>query len=85
MRLFSNGLIHKEENFEIYLINMRKLNKKYKSIENWRLNRPIDQSRIKVIKQYLPFTNAQKNGAAINWENFTPIAPTFTGTKILEN
>lgn len=45
----------------------------------------FDFANKKVIKQYLPFTNAQKNGAAINWENFTPIAPTFTGTKILEN
>ena len=45
----------------------------------------FDFANKKVIKQYLPFTNAQKNGAAINWRNFTPIAPTFTGTKILEN
>ena len=36
-------------------------------------------------KQYLKFEEAQKNGAMIDWENFKPVAPTFTGTKILDN
>ncbi|MBP6432979.1 MAG: methionine synthase, partial [Ferruginibacter sp.] len=31
------------------------------------------------------FSDAQKNGAAIDWQNYTPVAPTFTGTKILDN
>lgn len=39
----------------------------------------------KSVKQYLPFADAQKNGAAINWDNFTPVKPTFTGTRVLEN
>ena len=39
----------------------------------------------KSTKQYLKFEEAQKNGAVIDWENYKPVAPTFTGTKILDN
>ncbi len=39
----------------------------------------------KSTKQYLIFADAQKNGAKINWDNYTPVKPTFTGTKILNN
>jgi 5-methyltetrahydrofolate--homocysteine methyltransferase len=36
-------------------------------------------------KQYIRFEDAQQNGAVIDWANFKPVAPTFTGTKILDN
>lgn len=36
-------------------------------------------------KQFVSFAEAQQNGAVIDWANFNPVAPTFTGTKILEN
>ena len=39
----------------------------------------------KSTKQYLTFADAQKNGAAVNWENYTPVTPAFTGTKIFNN
>ena len=39
----------------------------------------------KSIKNYLPFAEAQKNGAKIDWRNFTPVTPTFTGTKTFED
>jgi 5-methyltetrahydrofolate--homocysteine methyltransferase len=39
----------------------------------------------KSTKQYLTFADAQKNGAKINWNNYTPVKPTFTGTKIFNN
>jgi 5-methyltetrahydrofolate--homocysteine methyltransferase len=39
----------------------------------------------KSTKQYLTFANAQKNGAKINWNNYIPVKPTFTGTKIFNN
>ncbi|NML20232.1 methionine synthase [Pseudoflavitalea sp. G-6-1-2] len=35
----------------------------------------------KSVKQYLTFELAQKNPVKIDWPNFQPIAPTFTGTK----
>ena len=41
----------------------------------------VDFGNKKSAKQYLTFADAQKNGAKINWDNFTPVAPTFTGTK----
>jgi 5-methyltetrahydrofolate--homocysteine methyltransferase len=39
----------------------------------------------KTAKQYLSFQQAQENRVAIDWNNFTPVAPQFTGTKILDN
>ena len=39
----------------------------------------------KPVKQYLPFTEAQANKTAISWDNYTPPAPTFTGTKIFSD
>jgi 5-methyltetrahydrofolate--homocysteine methyltransferase len=36
----------------------------------------------KSVKSFLPFSEAQKNGANIEWENFTPVSPSFTGTKV---
>ncbi len=44
-----------------------------------------DFNNKKTVKQLLPFAEAQKNGAAINWKNFTPVTPTFLGTKIFDN
>ncbi|MEP7256259.1 MAG: methionine synthase [Ferruginibacter sp.] len=45
----------------------------------------VDFGNKKSTKQYLSFADAQKNGAIIDWNNFTPVAPTFTGTKIFDN
>ncbi|MEO5646765.1 MAG: vitamin B12 dependent-methionine synthase activation domain-containing protein, partial [Chitinophagaceae bacterium] len=36
-------------------------------------------------KTYLKFSDAQKNKTPINWEGYTPPAPSFTGTKIFED
>ena len=36
-------------------------------------------------KAMLRFEEAQKNGALINWDDFAPVAPSFTGTKIFED
>ena len=45
----------------------------------------VDFGNKKSTKQYLPFSEVQKNGAVIDWNNFTPVTPTFTGTKVLDN
>lgn len=45
----------------------------------------LDFGNKKSVKQYLPFAESQKNGADINWENFTPVKPSFTGVKVLDN
>ncbi|MDQ6756285.1 MAG: dihydropteroate synthase [Bacteroidota bacterium] len=39
----------------------------------------------KSVKNYLTFEEAQKNKTKIDWENFTPVTPTFTGTKTFED
>ncbi len=44
-----------------------------------------DFANKKSAKQYLAFAAAQKNGAKINWDNYRPVAPAFTGTKIFNN
>jgi 5-methyltetrahydrofolate--homocysteine methyltransferase len=45
----------------------------------------VDFGNKKSTKQYLKFDEAQKNSAVIDWANYKPVAPTFTGTKILDN
>lgn len=39
----------------------------------------------KTVKEYISFTDAQKNKVNINWENYTPATPSFTGTKVFDN
>ncbi len=45
----------------------------------------VDFGNKKSAKQFLKFEEAQQNGAVIDWANYKPVAPTFTGTKILDN
>lgn len=39
----------------------------------------------KTAKQFLPFEQAQQNKVVIDWNNYTPPTPQFTGTKIFDN
>ncbi len=39
----------------------------------------------KTAKQYLPFKEAQANKVKIDWSNYQPPVPTFTGTKVFDN
>ena len=43
-----------------------------------------DFANKKPVKQYLSFADAQANRTKINWDNYTPPVPTFTGTKIFQ-
>lgn len=43
-----------------------------------------DFSNKRSAKQYLPFATAQQNKVKIDWENFTPVTPSFTGTKAFD-
>ncbi|MEI9955859.1 MAG: vitamin B12 dependent-methionine synthase activation domain-containing protein [Ferruginibacter sp.] len=45
----------------------------------------VDFGNKKSTKAYLTFEQAQKNPAVINWDNFSPVTPTFTGTKTFNN
>jgi 5-methyltetrahydrofolate--homocysteine methyltransferase len=43
-----------------------------------------DFANKKTVKNYLPFAEAQRNIAVIDWDNFKPVAPTFTGNKVFD-
>ncbi len=45
----------------------------------------VDFGNKKSSKQMLSFAGAQQNGAVINWDTFSPVTPSFTGTKIFNN
>jgi len=44
-----------------------------------------DFANKKTVKNYLPFPVAQKNGDKINWDEFTPVTPSFTGTMVFDD
>ncbi|MDP4263397.1 MAG: methionine synthase [Bacteroidota bacterium] len=44
-----------------------------------------DFANKKTVKQYLSFAEAQQNKLKINWSNYIPPVPTFTGTKTFDN
>ncbi len=44
-----------------------------------------DFANKRTVKQFLPFAEAQKNGAAIDWSDYTPVVPSFTGAKVFDN
>nr|WP_294904871.1 methionine synthase [uncultured Lacibacter sp.] len=41
-----------------------------------------DFNNKKVVKQFLSLAEAQANKTKIDWSNYQPVAPTFTGTKV---
>lgn len=43
----------------------------------------IDFGNKKTAKQFLKFEDAQKNVAAIDWGNFQPVTPAFSGSKVI--
>ena len=45
----------------------------------------VDFGNKRSTKQFLKFEDAQKNGTVIDWANYNPVTPTFTGTKVLDN
>lgn len=44
-----------------------------------------DFGKKKTVKNYLKFAQAQENKSKIDWSNFTPVVPTFTGTKSFDD
>ncbi|MGK2862570.1 MAG: methionine synthase [Chitinophagaceae bacterium] len=54
---------------------LKKISSEYNTLKE-------DFANKKTTKQYLTFRDAQKNPAKIDWTNYRPPAPSFTGTKI---
>ncbi|WP_028789045.1 methionine synthase [Terrimonas ferruginea] len=44
-----------------------------------------DFANKKVVKDYLSFADAQANKVKVDWDSYTPPAPSFTGTKVFVN
>jgi 5-methyltetrahydrofolate--homocysteine methyltransferase len=87
---YDNGVIHVLDASRSVTVAGSLLNKENKpeflgSIKTEYDKLRDDFANKKTVKQYLPFSAAQKNTAVINWENYIPVAPAFTGTKILDN
>jgi 5-methyltetrahydrofolate--homocysteine methyltransferase len=45
----------------------------------------LDFGNKRTAKQNITFSDAQQNQTAIDWSNYQPPVPTFTGTKMIEN
>ena len=69
------GTLLNKENKPAFLENLQKEYTKLKD----------DFTNKKSTKQYLSFQEAQKNKVKINWENYMPPVPTFTGTKVFDD
>ncbi|MBC7626453.1 methionine synthase, partial [Ferruginibacter sp.] len=87
---YDNGVIHVLDASRSVTVAGSLLSKEQKpdflnGIKNEYHKLKEDFANRKTIKNYLPFVEAQQNVAAIDWDNFTPVTPTFTGTKKFEN
>jgi len=56
-----------------------------KTISNEYAKLKEDFANKKTAKQYLPFAEAQKNKTKIDWDNFAPVEPSFTGPKTFDD
>lgn len=87
---YDNGVIHVLDASRSVTVAGSLLNKDTKpeflsGIKTEYLKLKEDFANRKTVKNYLPFALAQQNGAAVDWHNFTPVVPTFTGTKVFNN
>ncbi len=87
---YDNGVIHVLDASRSVTVAGSLLSKEQKpdflnGIKNEYHKLKEDFANRKTVKNYLPFAEAQQNGAAIDWDSFTPVTPTFTGTNIFEN
>ncbi len=87
---YENGVVHVLDASRSVTIAGSLLNPETKKTVLKDIKSEYDQLKIdfgnkKSAKQLLPFKEAQKNQVVIDWKNYTPVAPTFFGTKKFEN
>ncbi len=87
---YGNGVVHVLDASRSVTVAGSLLNKENKitfleSLKTEYTNLKTDFDNKRTVKQFMPFADAQKNGAQINWENYHAIKPTFTGTKKFYN
>ncbi len=87
---YNNGVIHVLDASRSVTVAGSLLNRELKSpflsdIKNEYVKLAEDFANRKTAKDFLAFSEAQKNTAKIDWENYRPVAPTFTGTKAIDD
>lgn len=87
---YDNGVIHVLDASRSVTVAGSLLSKEQKpeflsGIKNEYQKLKEDFANRKIIKNYLPFSEAQQNGAVVDWDNFTPVVPSFTGIKVFED
>jgi 5-methyltetrahydrofolate--homocysteine methyltransferase len=87
---YDNGVVHVLDASRSVTVAGSLLNNDQKApflteVKNEYVKLADDFANKRVVKQMLPFAEAQKNGAAINWSGFEPTQPAFTGTKRFDN
>jgi 5-methyltetrahydrofolate--homocysteine methyltransferase len=87
---YDNGVVHVLDASRSVTVAGTLLNKETKEsfltdtkAEYVKLKTAFDNK--KTIKKYISYEDAKKNKVKIDWENFTPIKPTFLGTKVFED
>ncbi|HMJ46189.1 MAG TPA: methionine synthase, partial [Ferruginibacter sp.] len=87
---YDNGVVHVLDASRSVTVAGSLLNKDQKEpfLENIRVEYDklkIDFGNKRSAKQFVSYAQACSNGAAIDWNNFTPKAPSFTGIKVFDN
>jgi 5-methyltetrahydrofolate--homocysteine methyltransferase len=87
---YDNGVVHVLDASRSVTVAGSLLNKEQKELflktttaEYVKLKEGFDNK--KTVKQYLAYDEALQNKVNIDWANFTPVTPTFTGVKIFED
>jgi len=87
---YDNGIVHVLDASRSVTVAGSLLNKELKedflkgiNTEYIKLKENFDNK--KVVKNYLPYEEAKKNKVKIDWSNYSPVTPTFTGTKVFDN
>lgn len=83
---YENGVVHVLDASRSVTVAGSLLNKEQKKVfldqtrdEYVQLKNSFDSR--KTVKQYLSYTKAMENKTAINWDDYTPPVPQFTGTR----
>ncbi len=87
---YDNGVVHVLDASRSVTVAGTLLNKETKEsfltdtkAEYVKLKTAFDNK--KTIKKYISYEDAKKNKVKIDWESFTPVKPTFLGTKVFED
>lgn len=83
---YDNGVVHVLDASRSVTVAGSLLNKEQKddflgAVKNEYQQLKHDFENKKVVKELLPFAKAQENKTKIDWSNYQPTSPTFTGTK----